>query len=128
MKPFSDYVSAVCHGVTMYFEYLERQKALFSENSRRFDNKDLVFDGFLPKKLSKVIDNPYLINLSKLKSIMQEKDAYVTVNINESVNVRGFPLVGKHVYRYSSKDHILLFILYGKVATMTRTLKVKMQE
>lgn len=75
MKPLNDMISAVCHGVSLYANYLDSQKAKTVENSSRAEVEDSsTIEDFGAKRLKKVIDKHYLVHLKNLKTVLQEKD------------------------------------------------------
>ena len=63
-------------------KYLDEKKKVTAENSSKMEVEDnSTLQDFSVKRLKKVIDKHYITHLRKLKSILQEKDVYVPVNV-----------------------------------------------
>ena len=89
MKPLTELVYKVCESVTSYSKYLDQQKNRNATNRLRGDvpeTSSSPLEDFCVRKLKQVF-SPDTNSLCGLKFVLQEKDVFVPVNVNDHLSV-----------------------------------------
>lgn len=90
MKPLAELVYKVCESISSYSKYLDRQKIRNAANRLRDDVPDSFnspLDDFCVRKLKQVFSTENN-SLCGLKLVLQDKDVFVPINMNDHVPVR----------------------------------------
>ena len=129
MKPLAELVYKVCESISSYSKYLDQQKIRNAANRLKDDvpeSSNSPLEDFCVRKLKQVFSTENN-SLCGLKLVLQDKNVFVPVNVNDHVSVRNrqtfYELMKKvrevgfaiQNMTYTTtdcrlKDHIVLFI------------------
>ena len=133
MKPLENIISSVCKRICKY-EYLETKRV---SNAKQCDKEaeDTTLEDFTVRKIQQLHDfKSYMNHLSTMKSLLQDADMYVPINVTDNVNLNqqrksmyevmklirkvGFPAISAStqciIFVYPLKDLIPPSIFYGR--------------